>query len=174
MVCREFGSALGGMAMPVIRGRLNASKLPDNRRTSLLQRLVGEREGKAAENGPVIFEIPLDQPDKLDVMVVWDEWEGVRSEDRSQLIKDAYQDKADALALALGVTRTEAFDQGLLPYRVRSRFGKEPRCSDEEFAAAALAVGGFPQSDGHIALRFPTQTIAEEAVQQLKQRLPES
>jgi hypothetical protein len=62
--------------MPVIRGRSSETKLSDDRRKSLLDRLVAEREGKPALGGPVIFEIPLDQPEKLDVMVVWDEWEG--------------------------------------------------------------------------------------------------
>ena len=125
--------------------------------------------------GPIIFEIPLQQPKKFDVMVVWDEWDGVRSEDRTRIINDAYKDKATAIALALGVTRGEAIEQGILPYRVvtlalASHFiGK-----DQELREAALSIGGFAKPDGSIDLRFPTQTIAEEAVRQLQQRVPGS
>jgi hypothetical protein len=160
--------------MPVIRGRSNETNLPDERKTSLLDRLVAERAGKAAPGGPVIFEIPLDQTDKLDVMVVWDEWEKVQSEDRTHLIKEAYKDKADDLALALGVTFQEAIEQGVLPYRVRFRFGPQPEFTEEEVRDARLAVGGFVGPEGTIELRFPTRTTAEEAVLQLKARLPGS
>ena len=160
--------------MPVIRGRLIGTKLPDERKTTLLTRLIAEREGKPAPGGPVIFEIPLDQADKLDVMVVWDEWEGIRSEDRTQIIKEVYQDKADDLALALGVTREEAIEQGVLPYRVRLRFGPQPEFTEEAFRSARVAVGGFDGPQGAVELRFPTRTTAEEAVEQLKNRLPGS
>ena len=121
--------------------------------------------------GPVIFEIPLDQPEKLDVMVVWDEWEGVRSEDRTRLIQEAYKDKAEDLALALGVTYQEALEQGILPFRVRLTIGSHFNFTEEKLRTACLSVGGFPGPQGSVELRFPTQTTAEEAVKQLKKRL---
>jgi hypothetical protein len=160
--------------MPVIRGRSHAAKLPDARRKELLERLAAERQGEEVSGGPVIFEIPLDQAGKLDVVVVWDAWDGVRSEDRTQLIQEAYKDKADDIALALGVTRQEAIERGVLPYRVRLRFGRQPKFTEEEFRAACLSVGGFADSEGSVELRFPTPSIAEEAVKQLKKRLPGS
>lgn len=158
--------------MPVIRGRSNEATLPEDRRSALLDRLVAEREGKSPPGGPVIFEIPLDQPDKLDVMVVWDEWADVRSEDRTRLIQEAYKDKADALALALGVTYREALEQGVLPFRARLRFGPQPKFGKEKWRTAYLSVGGFTGPEGRIDLRFPTRTTAEEAVRQLEKRLP--
>lgn len=157
--------------MPVIRGRSTEKKLPDDRRKSLLEQLVAEREGKPTPGGPVIFEIPLDEPEKLDVMVVWDQWEGVRSEDRTQLIKAAYQDKADLLALALGVTYQEAIEQGVLPFRVRLKFGPQPKFTEKQVRTAYLSVGGFAGPEGIVELRFPTQSTAEEAVKQLQKRL---
>ncbi len=160
--------------MPLIRGRSSGTKLSDDRKKSLFERLVAERQGKAVLGGPVIFEIPLDQLDKLDVMVVWDEWEGVRSEDRTQLIEAVYKDKEDALALALGVTYKEAIEQGVLPFRVRLRFGPQPKLTEEEIRTAQLSVGGFAGHQASVELRFPTQTTAEEAVQLLKERLPGS
>ena len=160
--------------MPVIRGRLNVTRLSDERRRSLLHRLVAERNGGPVQGGPVIFEIPLDQPDKLDVMVVWDEWEGVRSEDRTELINEAYKDRPGVLTLALGVTYDEAIEQGVLPFRARLRFVKQPSFTEEQLRTACLSSGGFLRPEGIMELRFPTQTIAEEAVQQLKERLPGS
>ncbi len=160
--------------MPVIRGRLNETKLPADRRKAILERLVAEREGKPAPDGPVIFEIPLEQPDKLDVMVVWREWEQIRSEDRTQLIQEAYHDKGDGLALALGVTYQEAIDQGVLPFRVRPRFGPQSHFTEEELRAACLSVGGFVGPEGGVELRFPTRTTAEQAVEQLIEWLPGS
>jgi hypothetical protein len=160
--------------MPVIRGRSRETRLSDVQRRSLLDRLNAEREGRAATGGPVIFEIPLEQPGRFDVMVVWDEWSGVRSEDRTQLIQEAYKDKVDNLGLALGVTYQEAVEQGVLPFRVRLRFGPQPRFSQEKLREACLAVGGFPGPGGNIELRFPTETTAEEAIKQLKKRLPGS
>jgi hypothetical protein len=160
--------------MPVIRGRPSQTQLPDDRRSSLLARLTSERVGATAPGGPVIFELPLTQTNKFDVMVVWDEWKDVRSEDRTQLIKEVYQDKADALALALGVTRKEADEQGVLPYKVRMTFVQQPRFTEDQFQAACLSVGGFVGPDGRSELRFPTAPIAEEAALRLKEKLPGS
>ncbi len=160
--------------MPVIRGRQSVTKIPDDRKKALLNRLVAEREGKGIPAGPVIFEIPLDEADKVDVMVVWDEWAGIRSEDRTDIIREAYQEKADSISLALGLTRQEAIEQGTLPYRVRLMFGPQPDFTESELADAALALGGFPRPDGVVDLRFPTQSTAEEAAQQLGSRLPGS
>lgn len=160
--------------MPVIRGRSSETTLPDDRKSALLDRLVAEREGKAPPGGPVIFEIPLDQPDKLDVMVVWDEWAEVRSEDRTRLIQEAYKDKTDLLALALGVTYQEALIQGVLPFRVQPRLATQPKFSKEKLRTAYWSVGGLAGPEGRMDLRFPTRTTAEEAVRQLEKRLPGS
>ena len=157
--------------MPVIRGRSSETKLADDRRNSLLERLVAEREEKAAPGGPVIFEIPLDQPEKLNVMVVWDEWEGVRSEDRTQLIQEAIRTKQMISLSPLGVTYQEAIEQGVLPFRVRLKFGPQPKFTEEKVRTACLSVGGFAGPEGSVELRFPTRTTAEEAVKQLKKRL---
>ena len=84
---------------PVIRGRHGEKKLTEDQRHSLVSLLNNERNGHLTPGGPVIFEIPLEQSDKLDVMVVSDAWRGIRSEDRTKLIQQAYGDQADSLAL---------------------------------------------------------------------------
>jgi len=158
--------------MPVIRGRLKEKELTDEQKDSLLSRLADERQGRSTQGGPVIFEIPLEQSDKLDVMVVWDAWQGVRSEDRTKLIQEAYREQQDNLALALGVTYEEAIEQGLLPFRVRMKFGSQPRFREEEIRSAYLSVGGFVRPEDIIELRYPSRTVAEETVRQLEERLP--
>jgi len=158
--------------MPVIRGRPKETKIADDQRNDLLRRLFDERKGQSTTGGPSIFEIPLDQSDMLDVMVVWNDWHGVRSEDRTELIKEAYRDHQEELALALGVTYEEAIEQGVLPYRVRQRFGPQPKFDNEQVRSAYLSVGGVERPDGEISLRYPTMSTAQTAVAKLQQLLP--
>ena len=160
--------------MPVIRGRPRETKIPDAQRNDLLRRLVDERKGQSTTGGPSIFEIPLDQSDMLDVMVIWNDWHGVRSEDRTELIKEAYRDHQEGLALALGVTYDEAIERGLLPFRVRQRFGPQLKFDDEQVRSAYFRVGGIENPEGGISLRYPTESIAEAAVRELQQLLPGS
>jgi hypothetical protein len=159
--------------MPVIRGQSNVTKLPEERRSALLARLVAEREGRGEEGGPVLFEIPLEQSDRIDVVVAWEEWEGVRSEDRTWIITEAYKDRAEVLALALGVTFDEAVAQGVLPFRLRLARGPEA-VPEADLRRAELAVGGLATPAGEIQVRLPTRSMAEAAAQELMQRLPGS
>jgi hypothetical protein len=157
--------------MPVIRGQPTASILPPERRRALLQQLVNELVDRPEPNGPVVFEIPLEQTDKMDVLVVWQAFEGLRSEDRTGLILDAYEDKKDRVSQALGVTYQEAMDQQLLPYAVipMTRPGE---IDDAELRKAMLAEGGLLLSDRKVDLLFPVMAMAEAAHKRLCDRLP--
>src|SRR5258708_4042939 len=104
--------------MPVIRGISRSTALTSERRKTLRDELVGELSGKSSPDGPLIFEIPLEQSDKIDVIVVWNAFDGVRAEDSTALILDAYDDRKDEISLAMGVTYHEAIAQQLLPYTV--------------------------------------------------------
>src|SRR5208337_843240 len=172
MVHPKPGADLGAIIMPVIRGRSSEKKLTDEQRGLLLSRLADERQGLSTQGGPVIFEIPLEQSDKLDVMVVWDAWQGVRSEDRTRLIQEAYREQQDSLALALGVTYEEAIEQGLLPFRVRPRTRQQVDFREEDLRSASLSVGGFERPDNVIELRYPSRTVAEETIRRLEELLP--
>jgi hypothetical protein len=66
------------------------------------------------------------------------------------LINEAYNDKADVLALALGVTYKEAIEQGVLPFRVRLKFGPQPKFTEEKVRTAYLSVGGFVGPEGSV------------------------
>ena len=54
--------------MPVIRGTSHRSDLTPQHRKELLDRLAKELSGPGTPGGPVIFEIPLEQSDKIDVL----------------------------------------------------------------------------------------------------------
>ncbi|MBI2804950.1 MAG: hypothetical protein HYX68_08215 [Planctomycetes bacterium] len=160
--------------MPVIRGEMKWTVLTNNQRKALLKSLVSELAGKSSPNGPVIYEIPLELSDRVDILVVWDEFRELRSEDRTTLILDAYKDRKAKIAQALGVTREEALQQYLLLYEVKP-------ISHSGFAGvdmgkvrkAMLEEGGFPLGEDRIALRFPTQAMAEEASHRLMQQVPQ-
>jgi hypothetical protein len=157
--------------MPVIRGRSTANILTPDRREQLREQLAGELSGQRMPDGPLIFEIPLEQSDKMDVIVVWNEFEGVRVEDRERVILDAYRDRRDQIAMAMGVTYHEAIDQQVLPYAVipMTRHGE---VDPTELRRAMLEEGGIALDGGKVALRFPTLAMAEDAHQHLVDLLP--
>jgi hypothetical protein len=155
--------------MPVIRGSTKIEALTPQRRAALLERLTEERQ-RPTPDGPVVFEIPLEQSDKFDVMVVWQEWESVRSEDRSAIIREAYQGD-QKVAQALGVTYQEAMEQQLLPYAVVPMVRRD-EVDPDKVREAMIQEGGIQLERDRVDLRFPTMAMAEASHQRLVQRLP--
>lgn len=158
--------------MPVIRGQASVTALASERRQALLDQLKQELAGGQSPNGPVIFEIPLRQSDKKDVLVVWPAFRDLRSEDRTQLILDAYQQpEREQIAQALGVTYEEAMEQQLLPYAVvpMTRAGE---ADPAELRRAMIREGAIVTPAGKVDLRFPTLAMAENAHRKLSESLP--
>jgi hypothetical protein len=155
--------------MPVIRGTPPPTITPE-KRAELERRLGDEIDGKTAAGGPLIFEIPLGRTGNIDVMVVWDDWEGVRSEDRSDIILEVYKQRArdEKVMQALGVTHEEALGENLLPYEVYASVNG----SDDAVVQAKLVRGGIQKPRGNVVLRFPTTAMAEANVAELNQALP--
>ena len=117
----------------------------------------------------------------FDVLVVWENWTELRSEERTSLILDAYGDKQQKIAQALGVTYEEAMQQQLLPYTIVSAFEQ-----NQEFASLACykdpnevrklleairnvkrTHGGIVLPNGKIELRFPTRAMADNTYAKL-------
>jgi hypothetical protein len=163
--------------MPVIRGPVRGPSLTDEKRAELIDKLEKELAGNSASTDkvvwdvPLIFEIPLERldgsSDRMDVLVVWDAFEGLRSEERSALILDAYHEQAEKIVQALGATRMEATEEHLVPYQIRQMGEADPG----EAAKAMLAEGGF-KIGNKIVLRLPTRKMAEAALGRLYERLP--
>jgi hypothetical protein len=167
--------------MPVIRGRSTAHALTPERRTRLKERLVGELTGRGTPDGPLIFEIPLEESDRFDVIVIWDELEGVSIDDRDQLIVEAYDDRGERISMPLGMTKRESVDHNLLRYTVFSKaavlddLGEHTAfdpTSLAEMREAMIEEGGITLDNGEVALRFPTWAMAEDAQARLAERFP--
>ncbi len=158
--------------MPVIRLTPTATVFKAQEREALIAQLTKELAGEATQDGPVIFEIPLEEGSaKLDIFVVWDKWKDVPSEMRSKIITEAYNEKKDKIAQPLGVTYQEAIEQFLLPYAVIPMTRKQ-EVSEESLREAMKKHGGLVLEGGKVDLRFPTMEMAREAHQKLSDELP--
>ena len=90
-------------------------------REDLKRRLVEEwkepREADLQEPRPTIIHEQDDQGVVVHVYVVWEEWEGLSQEDRSEVITAAYWEAFDvkglALTVAMGLTLEEGRRMGL-------------------------------------------------------------
>jgi hypothetical protein len=73
---------------------------------------------------PYIIEENIPSTESKHVHVVWDAWSGIREEERSQIILEAYRRlegrEPENIAVAVGLLPTEAFAAGLLPYVIQS------------------------------------------------------
>lgn len=157
--------------MPVIRSQAPVSVITAEQRRKVAEQLALELGGAKTESGPIIFEIPLDQQDRIDVLVVWDAWKPFSSTERSDMILEAYNGSEDQIALALGVTYQEALEQQVLPYAVEPMV-RRGEIDEEVMKNAMLAEGGFALENGKVSLRFPTMLLAEQAHQRLTDSLP--
>lgn len=160
--------------MPVIRGQLQESVVTDEQRRQAAEQLENELSGQQTLNGPVIFEIPFEQQERIDVLVVWDAWRPFRSTERSDMILAAYQKLGapSPIAQALGVTYQEAIEQQVLPYAVVPMV-RRGELDEEQVKQSMVAEGAFTLPDGKVDLRFPTLALAEQAHKRLTDALPQ-
>ena len=157
--------------MPVIRGRAHVSVITAEQRQSVAQQLALELTGVPTPSGPVIFEIPFEPQDRIDVLVVWDAWQPFSSTERSDMILAAYNGSQAQIAQALGVTYQEAIEQQVLPYAVMPML-RRGEIHEEDVKNAMLAEGGIVRENGKVDLRFPTMALAEQAHRRLADALP--
>jgi hypothetical protein len=157
--------------MPVIRLTPTAKVFQGEQRQALTEQLAKELAGERIAKGPVIFEIPLEQTDKMDVLVVWEGWKDVPSESRSDIVLEAYKKQQDRISQALGVTYQEAIEQHVLPYAVQP-MTRRGEVDPPVLRAAMLKYGGIALEGDKVDLRFPTLPMAEEAHRKLCDELP--
>jgi hypothetical protein len=157
--------------MPVIRLPVTSKVFKGEQRQALIEQLTKELKGEPTAKGPVIFEIPLDQTENIDVLVVWEAWKDVPSEIRSAIILEAYKEKKDKISQALGVTYQEAIDQHVLPYAVQP-ITRSAEVDPRVLKAAMLKNGGIALDGDKVDLRFPTLAMAEDAHRKLCDELP--
>ena len=157
--------------MPVIRGEAQVSVITAAQRQKIAEQLAKELKGERTQDGPVIFEIPFEQQDRIDVLAVWDAWKPFGSTDRSNMILEAYKGSNHQIAQALGVTYQEAIEQQVLPYAVLPMI-RRGELNEEKVKTAMLDEGGFALENGTVDLRFPTMPLAERAHKRLVDILP--
>ena len=159
--------------MPVIRTTATSFSPTGEERTGLVDQLVRELTGVTGSGEPLIFEISLDQMDRIDVLVIWSLWERIRSEVRSNIIVEAYQSagRAGDIAQAMGVTPPEALEQQILPYAVVP-MAHPGEISSDVLRKAMLKEGALQMPNGTVELRLPTMTLAEQAHRRLVNELP--
>jgi hypothetical protein len=87
------------------------------------------------------------------------------------VILDAYGDRRNQIAMAMGVTYHEAIKQQVLPYAVVP-MNRRGEADPAELRRAMLEEGGIALEGGKVELRFPTLAMAETAHQHLVDLLP--
>lgn len=157
--------------MPVIRQAV--VRVPKERRSLLLEEL--KKTLKDPENsplgGPVVFEIPF-AGTRYEVLVVWEQWEGVQPDERTEIISEAYGDGSIEIAQAMGVTFLEAAEDHLLPYEVRPYRGAGG-VDPAKLNKVMIEEGAIARGEDVCLLRFPTSRMAESAHERLNMKMPE-
>jgi hypothetical protein len=147
---------------------------PSDRHENLVDELKVELElGNNVQ--PAILEEEFPQTKSRHVYVIWDRWSSVADDERTDVILRAYAklegaEQAENIALAVGVTSSEAMEIGLLPFLVTERnivrdFLEYERAKSEEMANTIL---------GKRELRYPTDEAAKAAINRLQAMLPDS
>lgn len=163
--------------MPRIRKQ--HEERPPTAHPDLVQRLIHELRGSQVSGQPLIMEQSFPNG-RLRVLVIWDAWERLPLEDRTEIILQAYQTAEgsayrERIALASGLTVPEAYAAGMPPYQVIPAIRPGDAVTEEQCNQALLDEGASTLLDPTTTrLRFGTVEEAEAARTRLVRRLPGS
>ncbi len=161
------------------RKKIGVGERPRRTDGSLVERLVAELKSVRVSGQPIINEQEY-STGLLNVTVIWDDWDRLRLEDRTETILRAYEEAEglayrDRIALASGLTVPEAHAAGMLPYRIITARRTTDKVTLGECQNAMIDEGAsilfspdLPQ------LLFSTIEEAEAALDRLSKRLPGS
>jgi hypothetical protein len=112
---------------------------------ALADRLAEELRAERDSGQPLVYEREL-RPGRIRVIVIWDDWNRVPTDERVAIIGRAYEiaegvAARDRIALASGLTVPEATASGMLPYQVGTALRKSDPVSFEECWQAMAAEG---------------------------------
>ena len=132
--------------------RRSTGVVPHARRveSSLVDRLAEELRSSRESGQPIIYETSLPN-DKLRVTVVWDDWDRLPLEERTEIILEAYErvegpSAGERIALASGLTIPEAYSAGLLPYQIITAFEARRPVTPKECRDALIEEVSFHRS----------------------------
>ncbi|MGA2703914.1 MAG: hypothetical protein ABSH35_22800 [Isosphaeraceae bacterium] len=148
--------------------------------------------GERSRMGPVIFELPTDQANQVDVIVVWEAWKSLPLEARSQVVRDAYQRFARVLESSLHqidpnkprdllvptpasvtcATWDDLTTLDLLPYKIQPTAGED--AFDPEDARLLMTEVGAIWTPFGVQLRFPNKEMATDVYARLMTEMPEA
>jgi hypothetical protein len=117
---------------------------------------------------------------KIRVTVIWDEWAGLRFEDRTAVILRAYElaegrEYRERIALASGLTVPEAHAAGMLPFEIIPALRRTDAVTSEQCRQAMIEEGASTLVDpNRPQLRFLDLKAAEACRDRLARRLPGS
>jgi hypothetical protein len=148
-------------------------------KNKLAERLAAELKSNRDFGQPLVYEQEYSTK-KSRVLVIWDEWADASLEERSAIILRAYETAEGAgarekIALASGLTVTEATAAGMLPFQVFPGLRKTDPVKPEQVRDVMLEQGAskLTGEDG-LQLRFVTHDEAEACRLRLIQKLPAS
>ena len=177
--------------MPVIR--------PANRKCpmatlaeQLTDVIVAELTGERRRLGPVIFEQPTGELNRIKVIVVWEAWKPLLFEERASVIRAAYARFTKTLensihpidpskenpclvpipVTVIGLCWEDLVGTDLLPYKIEPSApanGVDP----DDVETLKLLAGAIQTASGY-QLLFPSKEMATEVHHQLMKQMPEA
>ena len=176
--------------MPVIRPSGRKGPLASVR-DHLADMLVNELMGERVRRGPVIFELPTDRKNQIDVIVMWEEWKSVPVAARNEVVREAYRRFEKIIeagthhidpalpreplvptpALVIAGTWEDLTTNDFLPYKIipSRRAGED---IPEDVYLMMIDAGAVWTPFGH-QLLFPTEEMAVDALARLNKDMPE-
>lgn len=145
----------------------------------LVGRLATELKAGRESGQPLIHEQEF-PTGKLRVSVIWDDWDRLPLEDRTEVVLRAYEqaegrDFRARIALASGLTFPEAYAAGMLPFQIIAALRKGDPVTAEQCGEVMKAEGASILADpDRPQLRFATLAEAEAAQGRLVAQLPQS
>ena len=163
--------------MPRIKTGVEAPAHGTN--ADLVDRLAEELKSGHESGQPIIYEREY-SPGLLVVTVVWDKWDRLPLEERTEVILRAYEQAEgrsarERVALASGLTFPEACNAGLLPFRIVMALRQSDPLTPEQCRQAMIEEGASRLLEPNDPqLRFQKREEAEAAQRRLVRRLPQS
>jgi hypothetical protein len=144
---------------------------------SLCRQLVDELRSPHDVGQPLVIEHQFSSTDKKQIQVVWDRFDGIPEQDRSDLILSAFEQvegkpNRDKILFASGFTVPEAAATGILPFQVVPATSAQAEVGEGPLFKAMKEEGASTVA-GTTSLRFPTFEDAETAKVRLDHRLPQ-
>lgn len=163
--------------MPRIRSGVKeyARRLDGN----LVNRLAEELRSERDSGQPIIYEQTFPN-ESLRIVVVWDAWDRLPLEDRTEIIFKAYEkaegrEYSERIALASGLTVPESYAAGMLPVQIITAIRTGDSVTAEQCKQAMIQEGASTLlSPEKPQLRFATEEEAEQAKRRLSETLPGS